>query len=94
MLDAALAQLPVDPTEVEVIARADSAGLSHGFVDWCRQRDVRFAIGHRLTAEIATVLVSLPESAWQPALSTDGHQERDGAQVVEITDLVDLCALG
>ena len=94
VLDAALAQLPVDPTEVEVIARADSAGLSHGFVDSCRQRDVRFAIGHRLTAEIATVLVSLPESAWQPALSTDGHQERDGAQVVEITDLVDLCAWG
>ena len=51
VLDAALVQLPVDPAAVEVIARADSAGLSHGFVDACRARHVRFTIGHRLTAE-------------------------------------------
>ena len=94
MLDAALVQLPVDPAAVEVIARADSAGLSHGFVDACRARHVRFAIGHRLTAEIAKVLVGMPESVWQPALSADGHQERDGAAVVEITGLVDLSAWG
>ncbi len=94
VLDAALVQLPVDPAAVEVIARADSAGLSHGFVDACRARHVRFAIGHRLTAEIAKVLVGMPESVWQPALSADGHQERDGAAVVEITGLVDLSAWG
>lgn len=90
VLDNALAQLPVDPAVVEVIARADSAGLSHGFVDACRARRVRFTIGHRLTAEIAKVLVAMPESVWAPALSADGHDERDGAEVVEITRLVDL----
>ena len=36
VLDDALAQLPIDPAHVEVIARADSAGWSHGFVEHCR----------------------------------------------------------
>ena len=36
VLDDALAQLPIDPAQVEVIARADSAGWSHGFVNHCR----------------------------------------------------------
>src|SRR5690606_37899461 len=52
----ALAQLPIDPTETEVIARTDSAGWSHGFVNACRERHVRFVIGHQLTVEIASVL--------------------------------------
>ncbi|HEY1740945.1 MAG TPA: IS1380 family transposase [Acidimicrobiia bacterium] len=94
VLDDALAQLPVDPAVSEVIARADSAGLSHAFVDACGQRHVRFAIGHRLSAEIATVLVNVAESAWQPAISADGSDERDGAAVTEISDLVDLSAWG
>ena len=94
VLDAALVQLPVDPTGAEVIARADSAGLSHGFVDGCRDRHVRFVIGHRLTAELAKVLVNVAETRWQPALRADGSDERDGAEVVEITDLVDLGAWG
>ncbi|HEX9506202.1 MAG TPA: transposase, partial [Acidimicrobiia bacterium] len=46
VLDQTLGQLPVDPDTVEVVARADSAGLTHGFVDACRARNVRFAIGH------------------------------------------------
>jgi len=94
VLDAALAQLPVDPVEVEVIARADSAGLSHDFVEACQDRQVRFVIGHRLTAEIAKILVMVPETGWQPAISADGRDERDGAQVTEITELVDLSGWG
>jgi hypothetical protein len=94
VLDDALVQIPVDPTETEVIARADSAGLSHDFVNACRDRQVRFVIGHRLTTEIANVLVNVGESAWQPAISADGSTERDGAQVTEITELVDLSGWG
>ena len=84
----ALAQLPVDPVTVEVTARADSAGWSHGFVKACRERNVRFVIGHQLTVDIASVLVDVPESAWQPAISADGTEWRDHAEVVEITNLV------
>lgn len=94
VLNMALAQLPVDPSERQVIARADSAGLSHGFVDGCRERHVRFVIGHRLTAELATVLAGVPETAWCPAITADGRDERDGAAVTEITELVDLTGWG
>jgi hypothetical protein len=90
VLDDALAQLPVDPSEVEVIARADSAGWSHGFVEHCRSRHVRFVIGHRLDIDVANVLVNVPERAWQPAISADGAEWREHADVVEITDRVDL----
>lgn len=44
LLALALAQLPVDPTGVEVVARADSAALTHGFIDACRDSHVRFSI--------------------------------------------------
>jgi Transposase DDE domain group 1 len=90
VLDDALAQLPIDPVVVEVTVRADSAGLSHDFLDVCRDRHVRFVIGHALTADIARVLVGLPEQAWQPAISADGADERDHAEVTEITEAVDL----
>lgn len=90
VLDAALFQLPVDPAECEVIARADTAGCSHGFLDGCRERHVRFVVGHRLTADIASVLATLPDRRWRPAITADGVDERAGAEVAEITDLVDL----
>jgi hypothetical protein len=84
----ALDQLPVDPAETEVIVRADSAGWSHGFVNECRTRHVRFVIGHQLTVEIASVLVNLPKQAWQPAITADGSDWREHAEVAEITHLV------
>jgi hypothetical protein len=84
----ALAQLPVDPAGREVIVRTDSAGWSHGFVNECRQRHVRFVIGHQLTVEIASVLVTLPKRAWQPAITADGSDWRDSAEIAEITHLV------
>jgi hypothetical protein len=73
-----------------VIVRADSAGLTHGFLDHCREREVRFLVGHDLTRSVATVLVSLEEDRWVPALSPDGTEEREGAEVAEVSDLVDL----
>ena len=90
LLGLALAQLPVDPGDHEVIARADSAGLTHGFVDACRAAGVRFAIGHDLTEPIRTACLGVPAARWSPAVAADGIDEREGAEVAEITDLVDL----
>jgi hypothetical protein len=90
VLDGALSQLPVDPQKRQVIARTDSAALTHGFVDACRERAVRFAVGHDLTEPIRTACLSVPKRRWQPAITADGADERDEAQVAEITDLVDL----
>jgi len=92
VLDAALEQLPVDPQEVEVVARADSGGLSHGFVEACRERGVRFAIGYDLTETVRAAVLAVPKRRWIPAVAADGIDERDGAEVAEITDLLDLSA--
>jgi hypothetical protein len=90
VLDLALEQLPVDPHDHEVIARTDSAALTHGFIDACRARNVRFAVGHDLTAPIRTACLSVPKRRWQSAVTADGTDEREDAQVAEITDLVDI----
>ena len=90
VLDAALVQLPVDPHDRQVIARTDSAGLTHGFIDACRARGVRFAVGHDLTEPVRTACLSVPKRRWQSAITADGSDERDDGQVAEITDLVDL----
>jgi hypothetical protein len=90
LLAMALAQLPVDPRSAEVVARADSAALTHGFVDACRETGVRFSIGHDLTGPIRTACLAVPARRWQPAVTADGTDERPGAEVAEITDLIDL----
>lgn len=90
VLDAALFQLPVDPRTAEVIVRTDSAACSHEFLNACRERAVRFVVGHALTADLARVVVQVPQSRWIPAISADGVDEREGAEVAEISDLVDL----
>lgn len=90
LLGLALAQLPVDPADHEVIARADSAALTHGFVDACRAARVRFCIGHDLTEPIRNACLGVPLARWSPAMTADGTDEREGAEVAEITDLVDL----
>jgi Transposase DDE domain group 1 len=94
VLDAALHQLPVDPEHEEVIARADSAGCSHGFVDACRERGVRFVVGHRLSAELARTILEIPKNRWVSTISADGTEQREVGQAAEITDMVDLSAWG
>ncbi len=90
VLDAALAQLPVDPQQIEVIARADSAGLTHGFIDACVTAGVRFSVGHDLTEPVRDACLTIRPRAWVPAVTADGSDYRDEAFIAEITDSVDL----
>lgn len=90
VLDGALAQLPLDPRATEVIVRTDSAACSHDFLSACRERSVRFVVGHALTSEIAKIVLKVPGSRWKQALSADGTEEREGAEVAEVTEFVDL----
>ena len=90
LLAMALAQLPVDSDAVEIVARADSAALTHGFIDACRAAKVRFSVGHDLTEPIRAACLAVPPRRWAPAITADGSGVRDGADVAEITDLVDL----
>jgi hypothetical protein len=90
VLEASLAQLPVSPDETEVIVRSDSAGCSHDFLDACQARQVRFCVGHALTETMAQAVLRLAGRAWIPAVTADGRDLREGAEVAEITELLDL----
>jgi hypothetical protein len=89
ILDRALAQLPVAPSAVEMLVRTDTAGATHGFVDGCRARDVRFSIGLPVDQRVRDALLLAQEEDWVPAIETDGTP-RDGAEVTELTDLIEV----
>jgi hypothetical protein len=59
-------------------------------LDTCRQRGVRFIVGHPLQVGVATALIALGEDVWQPAITADGSDWRDVGEICEITDHVDL----
>jgi hypothetical protein len=92
VLDQALAQIPAEYIEtLEILVRADSAGATHGLVDYCREGNMRFSVGYELTEQVRVAILTIPDDAWVVALDQDGS-ERDNGEVAEITDTVDLSA--
>jgi Transposase DDE domain group 1 len=92
VLDRALAQIPAEHVEgLEILVRADSAGATHGLVDYCREARMRFSVGYELTETVRQAILEIPEEAWVPALDQDGSVRKNG-EVCEITDSVDLSA--
>ena len=90
VLDLALEQIPAQYIEtIEILVRADSAGATHGLIDYCREGNLRFSVGYELTEPVRQAILQIPEDAWVPALERDGSA-RDNGEVVEITDHVDL----
>lgn len=89
----ALAQLPGHEPGVragrKVLIRADSAGCTHEFLDWITRQRLSYSLGFTLPADFADKLNLIPTRAWTPAIDADG-EIRDGAWVVEVTDLLDL----
>jgi hypothetical protein len=90
VLDLALAQIPAEHAEtLQILVRADSAGATHGLLDYCQEANLRFSVGYELTEKIRTAILQIPQDAWTPALDQDGSQRANG-EVREITDQVDL----
>ena len=90
VLDRALAQIPAQYIEqIEILVRADSAGATHGLVDYCREANLRFSVGYELTEPVREAILKIPADAWVPALDQDGSQRENG-EVAEITDSVEL----
>jgi Transposase DDE domain group 1 len=90
VLDLALAQIPAESIEsIEILVRADSAGATHGLIDYCREARMRFSVGYELTEPVRTAIVQVCEDAWVRALDQHGSR-RDNGEVAEITDRVDL----
>jgi hypothetical protein len=92
VLDRALAQIPAEHVEtLEILIRADSAGATHGLIDYCRDGGMRFSVGYELTVPVRSAILEIPADAWVAALSQDGT-ERENGEVAEITNTVDLSA--
>jgi hypothetical protein len=90
VIDLALGQIPQQYIEsIEILVRADSAGATHGLVDYCREGEMRFSVGYELTEQVRAAILEIPEDAWVPALDRDGSR-RDNGEVADITDMVDL----
>ena len=98
LLDLALESLPAearprpgDPAGPRLVVRTDAAGATHAFAAACRQRGVGFSYGFAITDPIRQAITDVPDEVWAPAIEPDGGI-RDGAEVAEITGLVDLSA--
>jgi hypothetical protein len=103
VLDAAVEQLPAriavghrrgdDPDKVrrEVQVRADSAGGSARLAGEFRKRNIGFSVVARTNPQVQAAIgrAAADESRWEPALTQTGD-ERDGASVADLTDLIDL----
>ncbi len=91
VLGLALAQLPAQDLDREILVRADIGGCTHAFTaDW-REAGIRFSVGYELNDTVRQVILELPETAWEQAINSDG-EDRDGAWVAELTGHLDLSA--
>ena len=88
----ALAQLPgVDPSRPgkKVLIRTDGAGGTKKFTRWLARRGAQYSVGFTLPGDTPELLKTIPEHVWAPAYDAEG-QVRPRADVVELTDLLDL----
>ncbi len=83
----ALAQIPEKVRKKRrILARADSAGATHDFLNDLRAEGVRFSVGFDLTEPVRTAILTMPKKAWIPAMKQN-CDEREGADVCELTGL-------
>jgi Transposase DDE domain group 1 len=91
VLQLALEQLPEADLHREILARADIGGRTHAFTQDCRDAGIRFSVGYEVDERVREAILALPDSAWGQAIDAEG-KERDGAQVTELTERLDLSA--
>jgi Transposase DDE domain group 1 len=86
----ALEQLPAEhAADSEIVLRFDSAGATHGLLNWAREGRIRFSIGFDLTEPVRKAIARIPDQRWTSAFNQDGSP-RDNGEVAEATDLIDL----
>lgn len=88
----ALTQLPGRPRRPgrKVLVRADGAGGTKQFLRWLTHTArVSYSVGYTLPMNMAQIYHQLPSQAWSPAYDAEGVQ-REGADVAEVTALLDL----
>jgi hypothetical protein len=89
VLSLALAQLPAEDVDREILVRTDIGGQTHAFTADCHDAGIQFSVGYELTATVRSAILKVPAAAWVQAINADGV-DRDGAWVTELTDHVDV----
>jgi hypothetical protein len=89
VLGLALAQLPAEDLGREMLVRTDIGGATHQFTSDCHEANIRFSVGYELNDTVRQAILETAEAAWVQAIDAGG-ENRDGAWVAELTDLVDL----
>ena len=82
-----------DPADVahRLLVRADSAGASHWLAEECVDRNCEYSFGYQIDERVRGAVILVPTGCWHPAINSDGSR-RDGAEVVELTEFVNLDA--
>ena len=94
VLGRAIAQVPAAHRK-KLLVRADGSGASHDLLDWLteqgkiRGRTLHYSVGFAVTERVRDAIALIPKAVWAPALDTDGGA-RDGGDVAELTDLLEL----
>ncbi len=89
VLDQALAQLPAAHRSKRILVRVDGAGYSHALSEYLQAAGLECSVGFPTNAAVRASIEAIPESEWRLAVDADGTV-RDGADLAEITDLLDL----
>lgn len=73
----------------KVLVRIDGAGGTKETVGFLARRRVSYSVGFKLPGHTPQIYSKIPKTAWAPAYNADGDP-REGADVAEITGLLDL----
>ena len=91
----AIAQVPAAHRR-RLLIRADGAGATHGLLDWLtgpaqvRGRRLEYSVGFPTkNSALTSAITTIAERGWTAAVTADGEL-RDGAEVAEVTGLLDL----
>ncbi len=84
LLDAALAGLPADCCDREIVVRGDIGYAVKAFLAHARKQGCSFSVSFEITEPIKDAIRGLDERAWQPAIRQDDTL-RPGAAVAELT---------
>jgi len=95
VLRRAVAQIPASHRR-HLLVRADGAGATHELLDWLtgpaqvRGRRLEYSVGFPTkNTALTSAITTIPERVWTAAVTADGAV-REGAEVAEVTGLLDL----
>ena len=89
VLDLALTQLPDAVRSDPILVRTDGAGSSHAFLAHLAGAGFAYSTGYGVTDAVRAAITKIPGWVWTPTVDTIGGH-RDGADVAEVTGLLDL----